>query len=47
MSIPDWHTTEEPQWEEENPNFTPYEEEEEEIEESEESEDDEGDWEDS
>ena len=44
MSIPDWHTTEEPQWEEENPNFTPYEEEEE-IEEVEEIE--EGDWEDS
>ena len=44
MSIPDWHTTEEPQWEEENPNFTPYEDEEE-IEEVKEIE--EGDWEDS
>lgn len=44
MSIPDWHTTEEPQCEEENPNFTPYEDEEE-IEEVEEIE--EGDWEDS
>ena len=44
MSIPDWHTTEEPQWEEENPNFTPYEDEEE-IKEVEEIE--EGDWEDS
>ena len=30
MSIPDWHVPDEPQWEHDNPDFTPYEDDEDE-----------------
>ena len=30
MSIPDWHVSDEPQWEHDNPDFTPYEDDEDE-----------------
>jgi len=38
MGIPDWHVTDEPQWEHENPDFTPYEDDEDDEEDEEDEE---------